>query len=144
MEAIVFVIGLDEVPALRARFMEDLRTAGVESDEVDGWALAFTELVNNAVEHGCRNPGDRVRVRWTEEHGRIVVNVANPGAPAISEADFDAADCEDFAETGRGAGLFIIRAWVDEVRVHPRGATTEVSISRRRVTPAPPGGGGER
>jgi anti-sigma regulatory factor (Ser/Thr protein kinase) len=134
-----FVSHLAEVPGLRTRFVDRLRSGGVEGEELEGWALVFTELVNNAIEHGCRCDGDKVRVTWGEDRGRIVVSVANPGSECISEEDFDAADCEDFADTGRGAGLFIIRAWADEVRVHPRGATTEVEVSRRRTTPAQPG-----
>lgn len=141
MDDFVFISKLAEVPDLRARFVAGLRAAGVAGDELEGWALVLTELVNNAIEHGCLREGDRVRVGWSEVHDRIVVRVSNPGEGCITEEDFDVADCDDFADTGRGAGLFIIRAWADEVRVHAHGATTEVEVSRRRAgTPREPSG----
>jgi len=139
-----FVGTLNEVPALRTRFQADLRASGVESEELEGWALCFTELVNNALEHGCSAAGDRVRVGWGETHGRILVTVTNPGVGCISKEDFDVSDCDDFAETGRGAGLFIIRAWADEIRVHARDGVTEVEVSRRRESPPLATSGGER
>lgn len=132
MDDVSFVSDIHEVPGLRNRFVDGLRSVGAEKDEIEGWALTLTELVNNALEHGCRREGDRVRVGWSEGHGRIVVTVSNPGEGCLSEEDFDVADCDDFAETGRGAGLFIVRAWADEIRVHSKDGATEVVVSRRR------------
>ncbi|MCE9638036.1 MAG: ATP-binding protein [Planctomycetes bacterium] len=149
MDHALSVCELADVPLLRARFMSELGVAGISGDELGGWALAFTELVNNSVEHGCKNPGDVVSVRWTCDESSIVVVVADPGEAGVSGADFDEATCDGFAETGRGAGLFLIRAWVDDVQVRsdetPGGAArTEIRIERRRESKSdgPQGGRG--
>ena len=113
--------------------MASLEQAGLRGDELQGWALAFTELVNNAVEHACRQHGDVVQVRWWHEVDRIGASVIDPGECSITENDFEMATFDGFEDTGRGAGLFLIRAWVDEVRVQPGGAGgTEILIRRRR------------
>jgi anti-sigma regulatory factor (Ser/Thr protein kinase) len=141
LDHVTFVSDLSQVPDLRARFTADLQGRGVEGDELDGWALCFTEAVNNGVEHGCRCPGDRVCVGWSVDHGQVVVSVANPGDEALCDADFETATIDDFVDSGRGAGLFLIRAWADEVKVRHDGSLTEVRITRRRASAASPGGG---
>jgi anti-sigma regulatory factor (Ser/Thr protein kinase) len=133
LDDVLTVCELPEVPLARARFVAHLGSIGIEGDELHGWALTFTELVNNAIEHGCSQPGDVIRIRWWQEQGDVVVSVTDPSVGSISAADFDCATCDGFEDTGRGAGLFLIRAWVDEVTVSP-GATggTEVRIRRHR------------
>lgn len=137
MEEALSVCELAQVPLLRARFTSSLEAAGVGGDELQGWALTFTEAVNNSVEHGCKNPGDEVAVRWRCDAVAVVVVVRDPGESGMTTQDFDDATCEGFGETGRGAGLFLIRAWADEVHVSSgtdeRGnAFTETRIERKR------------
>ena len=124
---------LEQVPPLRERFLASLGAAGVFGDELDGWALAFTELVNNAVEHGLGRAGDVIAVRWTSDIDHVCVAVVESVDNGLTESDFSDADCADFAETGRGAGLFLIRCWAHEVRVQPTDVGgTEIRIIRRR------------
>lgn len=136
MEQALSVFELAQVPLLRARFMSELDVIGITGDELQGWALAFTEAVNNSVEHGCKNPGDSVAVRWHFDDVTVVVVVRDPGDSGMTADDFDQATCDGFSESGRGAGLFLIRAWADDVQVRTvteDGATrTETRIERRR------------
>jgi anti-sigma regulatory factor (Ser/Thr protein kinase) len=137
-----YVNELAQVADLRGRFVAALERSGVGGDELQGWALIFTELVNNALEHGCRRPGDLVRVNWGGDDGSVWVTVADPRPDGVTQRDFDDADCEGFAETGRGAGLFLVRSWVDDVCVRRDDhGGTEVRVVRRRETAA---GGTER
>lgn len=134
---------LAQVPNLRARFVSSLEGAGIGGDELHGWALAFTELVNNALEHGCRRAGDTVAVRWWGDRGQVGVAVTETCPDGLTAGDFESADCDAFADTGRGAGLFLIRAFVDEIQVLPAAhGGTEIRIVRRRETAAH--GGTER
>lgn len=127
------VCELPDVPLARTRFAAHLGSVGVGGDELEGWKLAFTELVNNAIEHGCKNPGDTIRVRWWADAADVVVSVTDPSVGSISTADFEEATCDGFEDTGRGAGLFLIRAWADEVTVSAGEAGgTEVRIRRHR------------
>lgn len=127
---------LAQVPRLRARFVLSLQRASLDGDEVQGWELIFTELVNNAIEHGCLNDGDAVGVRWRIAADAVSVVVSDPGPSNLSVADFDDASCDGFAETGRGAGLFLIRAWADDIQVRRGDAGgTEIEILKRRGPP---------
>lgn len=133
MDEPAYVTELSQVPNLRARFVTDLERSGLDVDEVQGWALVFTELVNNALEHGCRAPGDIVTVRWSPAPSEVAVQVLETCTNGLTKADFECADCDGFAETGRGAGLFLIRAWVDAVDVEPGPhGGTQIRIARRR------------
>ena len=136
MDDIAFVNELAQVPPLRARFVAELEGAGVDGDELQGWALIFTELVNNAIAHGISNPGDEVTVRWWQAERRVAVSVVDPSDSGLTKQHFDDADCDAFSETGRGAGLFLIRAWVHDLDVlRPPSGGTEIRIERRREGP---------
>lgn len=141
MNALHSVNELARVPQLRESFVADLASLGLDGDECDGWALAFTELVNNAVEHGCRFPDDVVGVRWWGDPSVVWMSVTETNDHGLTAADFDSATCDDFAETGRGAGLFLIRAFADEIQVN-RGPDGGVEIRIAKFRGAP--GGTER
>ena len=133
MDDTFFVNELGQVPPLRARFVSELTLAGIEGEELEGWALIFTELVNNAIEHGVSNVGDAVAVKWWQDQERVAVSVVDPSESGLTKQDFDDANCDAFADTGRGAGLFLIRAWVHEIDVRrPSAGGTEILIERRR------------
>jgi anti-sigma regulatory factor (Ser/Thr protein kinase) len=138
----VFVNELAQVPDLRARFVGALERSGIDGDELQGWTLVFTELVNNAIEHGCLRAGDVVSVQWETVDSEVSVSVRDPGPCELSVQDFDEATCDGFAETGRGAGLFLIRAFVDRVQVGPGpGGGTEIRVAKRRGAGGETGGG---
>jgi len=140
----VFVNELAQVPDLRARFVNALERSGVDGDELQGWTLVFTELVNNAIEHGCLRPGDLVSVQWETVDSEVAVSVRDPGPCELSVQDFDEATCDGFAETGRGAGLFLIRAFVDRVQVGPGpDGGTEIRVVKTRGAGGDAGDDGE-
>lgn len=132
MDHVAHVTDLHEVPALRDVFEVHLGVRGLDGEVVQGWGLIFTELVNNAVEHGRRGVLDPVRIGWEIRDEDVALVVVEPGECPLTEKDFDQADAADFAEEGRGAGLFLIRAFVDEIRVQPLvEGGTEIRIVRR-------------
>ena len=123
---------LSEVPRLRDRFVQSCVAAGVAEEDMQGSMLVFTELVNNAIEHGCKLPEDHVEGWYLITEARIEVEVTDP-SEVLSQEDFSQSDATDFAETGRGAGLFLIQALADEVAVArgPHGGTTVRVIKNR-------------
>jgi anti-sigma regulatory factor (Ser/Thr protein kinase) len=132
LDHVAHVTDLHEVPALRDVFETHLGVRGLDGEVVQGWGLIFTELVNNAVEHGRRGAVDAVRIGWEIRDDDVALVVVEPGDCPLTEKDFDQADAADFAEEGRGAGLFLIRAFVDEIRVQPLvEGGTEIRIVRR-------------
>lgn len=126
---------LSEVPGIRERFERATRDLGVTEAEIDVWKLILTEMLNNSIEHGCAGPNDLVSVRWLIETDRIEVAVTDPSEGNVDDDSFAESDVGDFTITGRGAGLFLIREFSDEVRVEDAddGGTTVVVIKNREA-----------
>jgi len=123
---------LSEVPSLRDLFVQSCVSAGVDQDEMQGQMLVFTELINNAIEHGCKRSSDCVEGWYRITKDEIVVEVTDP-SEVLTNADFENSDASNFAENGRGAGLFLVRALTDEINVRPgpNGGTT-VRVTKLR------------
>jgi len=124
---------LGEVPRLRELFVRDVTSDGVGGEELDAWMLVFTELVCNAIEHGCAGPGDSVRVRWGVVSEVVELEVTDPGDCHGSLEELFAREETDFSETGRGAGLILVRHFMDEIDVSPvDGGGTRIRARRFR------------
>ena len=92
----------------------------------------FTELVNHSIEHGCSCPEDYVEGLYRIGSDEVEVEVTDPGETLTPES-FDASQAADFSETGRGAGLYLIREFSDSVDVRPApGGGTTIRVLRRR------------
>jgi serine/threonine-protein kinase RsbW len=125
---------LAEVPPLRERFERECSAAGVDDEDKQSSVLAFTELVNNSIEHGCSRATDVVEGWYRITEIAIECEVTDPGE-VLTLDDFNNADASAFVENGRGAGLLLIRAMSDEVDVRPSpgGGTTVRILKRRRL-----------
>ncbi len=124
---------MSRVPALRERFEEHCVDCELEGVELEEWKVVFTELVCNAMEHGCRSPADQVLVAWQVSHEAVSVCVTDPGPYDPRLVGLFDRKVSDFSETGRGAGLILIRHYTDCVSVEPdAGGGTRVCVSRRR------------
>jgi anti-sigma regulatory factor (Ser/Thr protein kinase) len=125
---------LAEVPRLRDEFAQACKLAGVDEDTMQKAMLVLTELLNNAIEHGCKCPTDCVSGWWRISPDEIVTEATDPGE-VLTKADFTESDPTDFAETGRGAGLFLVQALVDDLQVERAGSggTTVRVVIRRQA-----------
>ncbi len=123
---------LAEVPTVRELFEAACVSSGVVDEELDAWKLIFTELVCNAIEHGCNGPEEMIEVRYAISDDEVELRVFDPGEcdPALRSL-FDRTT-SNFAETGRGAGLILVRAFTDEVDVSPVPTGTEIRVMKRR------------
>ncbi len=130
---------LSKVPGLRARFERSCLAGGVAGDELDIWKLIFTELVNNSIEHGCTRPQDTVRVRGEINAQLVRVTVTDPSEGSVTEASFDLTAAANFTDTGRGAGLFLIKEFSDGVNVRAIAGGTEIEVVKYRAGVEPPG-----
>ena len=129
---------LTEVPALRERFHRACDAAGVPEDIRDGQTLVITELVNNAIEHGCCLPTHTVEGWYRISDADIEIEVTDPTGD-LTDEDFKNSDASGFADNGRGAGLFLIKALTDEVSVNraPQGGTTVRTVKHVRAGATP-------
>ncbi len=124
---------LGEVQLLRERFVAACGRDGVAGETLEAWKLVFTELVCNAIEHGCACDGDSVRVRWVIVSRHIELEVTYPGDCHGNLEELFEREETNFSETGRGAGLILVRHFMDEIEVRPvDGGGTRIRALRYR------------
>lgn len=106
--------------AARGEFVGLLRGAAEPEADIEAAALAFGELVANAMRHGP--PGEvHVTLRW--KSGRPTLSVSDSGS------GFTVDPClPDIGQVG-GRGLFIVNALAGPVRIEKRtGGGCSVSV----------------
>jgi anti-sigma regulatory factor (Ser/Thr protein kinase) len=86
-------------------------------DRADGFVLAMSEAVNNAIEHGSAKPEDGVRISvdWDDDEVRGVVE--SRGAWAVHKPNLE-----------RGRGLTLMRALSDRVEITVGSRGTRVRL----------------
>jgi anti-sigma regulatory factor (Ser/Thr protein kinase) len=82
-------------------------------------------VASNAIEHGSRlDPARNVAITGRQDPGWVRVSVS---------------DNEQWAEpapgSGRGRGLMLARALVDQLEISATGAGTTVHLTKRTITP---------
>jgi len=125
---------LDLLSSVRALVGSTCELHGVEGDAREELLLAVSELVNNAIEH-VRGKGDggfhEVSLRFGIAAGRAVGAVVDEGEGGIAQGSFDGAGMPAL-DDDRGRGLFLIKAYVDDVRVTAiPGVGTEIRFEKR-------------
>jgi anti-sigma regulatory factor (Ser/Thr protein kinase) len=121
----VIVADPGELAGLRRLFKGWLERAGLPARDVGELVIAVNEAVANAVEHGT--PSGFVSVRTKLEQDSLSIRVADSGRwkePRLLP------DTE-----GRGRGLTIMRALVEDVAIQSSDRGTTVTM-RRRLQPA--------
>jgi anti-sigma regulatory factor (Ser/Thr protein kinase) len=114
------------VPGMRSEIHDIAIRAGF-ADRAPYVAIAFTELVANAQEHG--DPPFHVEAWWD---GRLVIEVSNHGAGI--DGDALARHEPPRADEVRGRGLWLVRNLVDVIDVR---TGAERTIVRVELTPEP-------
>lgn len=125
---------LNAVPVHREQFVSWWGALGMNGDELCAWQLIFDELVNNSIEHGCKFPHDEVTVESRVTIDCVELRVIDPGEGILSEESFPHESDGVFAETGRGAGLFLVRTFTDEIRIESSvNGGTLITVVKYRV-----------
>jgi anti-sigma regulatory factor (Ser/Thr protein kinase) len=132
---------LEGVRTVRALLAATCENHGVDEEATQELLLAVSEIVNNSIEH-VAGRGDsgyhEVDLRFGIGEGRAVGCVLDEGEGGIGQDDFEVASTPTL-ENDRGRGLFLIRAYVDELKVTPiPGVGTEI-----RFVKVLRGGGGK-
>ena len=98
-----------------------LREAGFPDDMMVDVAVSVSEVVNNAVIHGNgRDPDKMVEVDLDIQQDRIRISVQDQGAGFDPDALPDPV-AQDNLMREVGRGLFIVRAYMDEVHFQKMG-----------------------
>lgn len=125
---------LEVVRSVRALVASTCEAHGVDEEAMQEILLAASEILNNSIEHVAgRGPGGyhEVDFQFGIDGGSVVGRIVDEGEGGIGQGDFDAASAPSL-DSDRGRGLFLIRAYVDELRVTPvAGVGTEIRFVKR-------------
>ena len=99
-----------------------LRAAGFPDDMLADVAVSVSEVVNNAVVHGNgRNPDKQVLLDLEIKTDRVTISVQDQGNGFDPDALPDPVASENLMRDV-GRGLFIVRAYMDEVHFQKVGS----------------------
>lgn len=129
---------LDLVGTVRGLARATCEARGVEDEAMQEILLVLTEVVNNAIEHvkgrgegGYHEVDIQFGISPGGAEGVVVGRVVDEVEGGIVQGDFDAAAAPAL-DNDRGRGLFLIRAYVDDLAVSALpGVGTEVRFSRK-------------
>ncbi len=117
----------EPIRALRGLLGSFLRDRSVPEETVRAVVLAFSEALDNAIEHGSSGHGElRLWVRYTPRF--VCVSLLDPGSDRVPLA----LGRPPSSDSERGRGFQLMNKLMDEVRVrsYPSGGT-RVSMLRR-------------
>ncbi len=126
---------LDSVDQAEELAMELARKAGFEEEDLHKIAMSVRETMVNAVVHGNRySAHKKVHIAVSYGPDRLEVKIADQGEGFDYEALPDPLS-EDNLLRNSGRGIFLIRAFMDEVKVE-RGSPggTEVTLVKYLVS----------
>jgi len=110
---------LNLMRSVRALLASTCEIHGVDEDATQEILLAVSEIVNNSIEHVKGRGEDgyhEVDFRFGIGAGSAVGTVLDEGTGGIVQKDFEGTATPSL-ENDRGRGLFLIRAYVDELEV---------------------------
>ena len=133
--SIAFAANFELVRPLRHFLTSLCEIAKYSEEETEGFALVVTEILNNAIEHGCSKPEDEVHISLTVKPEAFRFEVFDKGCGGQGFADGALALAKQMPnlEEPRGRGLFLIRSYMDVFDVsYDSGSGTRVFISKSR------------
>ena len=112
--------------------------AGFDEDTVPNIAMAVREAAVNAVLHGnAYNPAKRITVSFEANSDALVVRVIDQGSGLDPSNIPDPLAPENILR-GSGRGIFLIRAFMDEVHFRQLHPGTELTLIKHRAPAQPP------
>lgn len=129
---------LDSVNKVEQTAEELAERAGFDEDTAAHIAMAAREAAVNAVMHGnAYDPEKHVNVSFETTTEALTVRVADQGPGLNPDTIPDPLAPENILR-GSGRGIFLIRAFMDEVHFRQLHPGTELTLIKHR-TPAQPG-----
>jgi serine/threonine-protein kinase RsbW len=105
--------------------------AGFDEDSRDGITMAVREAMINAVLHGnAYDPNKRVNLSLEQNDRELVVTISDEGRGLEPDEIPDPLAAENLMKQS-GRGIFIIRAFMDEVRFRKLEPGTEITLIKR-------------
>ena len=105
--------------------------AGFDEDSRDGITMAVREAMINAVLHGnAYDPNKRVNLSLEQNDRELVVTISDEGRGLDPDEIPDPLAAENLMKQS-GRGIFLIRAFMDEVRFRKLEQGTEITLIKR-------------
>jgi serine/threonine-protein kinase RsbW len=112
--------------------------AGFDEDTVPNIAMAVREAAVNAVLHGNNyNPGKQITASFETNSDSLIIRIADQGLGIDPDNLPDPLAPENILR-GSGRGIFLIRAFMDEVHFRQLHPGTELTLIKHRVPAQPP------
>ena len=128
---------LESVDTIEHTAHEFAVRAGFDEDTVPNIAMAVREAAINAVLHGnAYNPAKQVTAAFETNSDALVVRIADQGTSFDPGSLPDPLAPENILR-GSGRGIFLIRAFMDEVHFRQLHPGTELTLIKHRA-PAQP------
>lgn len=119
---------LDSVNQVEQKATEVAARAGLAEDEQYQVAMAVREAAVNAVLHGnAYDPGKRFMVAYETTGEALVITITDQGKGISPESIPDPLAPENLMK-GSGRGIFLIRAFMDEVKIENKNPGTEITL----------------
>lgn len=119
---------LESVNQVEQKATEVAAGAGLAEDEQYQVAMAVREAAVNAVLHGnAYDPGKRFVVAYETTGESLVITITDQGKGLDPESLPDPLAPENLMK-GSGRGIFLIRAFMDEVKIRNTNPGTEVTL----------------
>ncbi len=105
--------------------------AGVDEDSRGGIAMAVREGMINAILHGnAYDTGKRVNLTFEQNGQELIITITDQGAGFVPDEVPDPLAPENLLKTS-GRGIFLMRAFMDEVRFRKLDPGTEITLIKR-------------
>jgi serine/threonine-protein kinase RsbW len=119
---------LESVNQAEQTASEAAARAGFGEDEQYQVAMAVREAAVNAVLHGnAYDPGKRFMVAYETTHEALVITITDQGKGLDPARIPDPLAPENLMK-GSGRGIFLIRAFMDEVKIRNTNPGTEITL----------------
>ena len=105
--------------------------AGIDEDTRTGVSMAVREGMINAILHGnAYDPGKRVNLTFEQNGQELIVIITDEGKGFVPEEVPDPLAPENLLKQS-GRGIFLMRAFMDEVRFRKLEPGTEITMIKR-------------
>ncbi len=121
---------VSQIQVVEERAEKIAKKLGFGEDERDSLAIAITEVVANAINHGNKRAKDKnVHVKFITTQKSFIIHVKDEGEGFNPDELADPLKPENLLKES-GRGIFIVKTLIDDVQYKFRKTGTEVILTK--------------